>query len=199
MMEKTTLDKSTVKEKKEVKAVVNGKVTKKKKGIGSKISTVLFDDNNVGDVKEYVIFDVIVPAVKNAISNAITGGIDMLLFGERRSDSSRSRDSRGYTSYSSRSTNRRDSSRRDYRHSSVFEFDDILLPTKIDATSVIDNMFNILDEYGVVSVADYYALVGEPSNYQMNAWGWENLGNVYVQRTRTGEYKIVLPKPINIK
>lgn len=195
-MEKTTLDKSSVKEKKEVKAVVNGKVTKKKKGIGSKISTVLFDDNNVGDVKEYVIFDVIVPAVKNAISNAITGGIDMLLFGERRSDSSRSR---GYTSYSSRSTNRRDSSRRDYRHSSVFEFDDILLPTKIDATSVIDNMFNILDEYGVVSVADYYALVGEPSNYQMNAWGWENLGNVYVQRTRTGEYKIVLPKPINIK
>lgn len=195
-MEKTTLDKSTVKEKKEVKAVVNGKVTKKKKGIGSKISTVLFDDNNVGDVKEYVIFDVIVPAVKNAISNAITGGIDMLLFGERRSDSSRSR---GYTSYSSRSTNRRDSSRRDYRHSSVFEFDDILLPTKIDATSVIDNMFNILDEYGVVSVADYYALVGEPSNYQMNAWGWENLGNVYVQRTRTGEYKIILPKPINIK
>ena len=198
-MEKTTLDKTSIKEKKEIKAVVNGKVTKKKKGIGSKIGSVLFDDNNVGDVKEYVIFDVIVPAVKNAISNAITGGIDMLLFGERRSDSSRSRDSRGYTSYSSRSTSRRDSSRQGYRRSSLFELDDILLPTKLDATSVIDNMFNILDEYGVVSVADYYALVGEPSNYQMNAWGWENLGNVYTQRTRSGEYKIILPKPVNIK
>ena len=198
-MEKTTLDKKSIKEKKEIKAVVNGKVTKKKKGIGSKIGAVLFDDNNVGDVKEYVIFDVIVPAVKNAISNAITGGIDMLLFGERRSDSSRSRDSRGYTSYSSRSTSRRDSSRQSYRRPSLFELDDILLPTKLDANSVIDNMFNILDEYGVVSVADYYALVGEPSNYQMNAWGWENLTNVYTQRTRNGEYKIVLPKPVNIK
>ena len=198
-MEKTTLDKKPIKEKKEIKAVVNGKVTKKKKGIGSKIGAVLFDDNNVGDVKEYVIFDVIVPAVKNAISNAITGGIDMLLFGERRSDSSISRDSRGYTSYSSRSTSRRDSSRQGYRRSSLFELDDILLPTKLDANSVIDNMFNILDEYGVVSVADYYALVGEPSNYQMNAWGWENLTNVYTQRTRNGEYKIVLPKPVNIK
>lgn len=198
-MEKTTLDKTSIKEKKEIKAVVNGKVTKKKKGIGSKIGAVLFDDNNVGDVKEYVIFDVIVPAVKNAISNAITGGIDMLLFGERRSDSSRSSASRGYTSYSSRSTSRRDSSRQGYRHPSLFEIDDILLPTKLDATSVIDNMFNILDEYGVVSVADYYALVGEPSNYQMNAWGWENLNNVYTQRTRSGEYKIILPKPINIK
>ena len=198
-MEKTTLDKTSIKEKKEIKAVVNGKVTKKKKGIGSKIGAVLFDDNNVGDVKEYVIFDVIVPAVKNAISNAITGGIDMLLFGERRSDSSRSRDSRGYTSYSSRSTSRRDSSRQGYRRPSLFELDDILLPTKLDANSVIDNMFNILDEYGVVSVADYYALVGEPSNYQMNAWGWENLTNVYTQRTRNGEYKIVLPKPVNIK
>lgn len=198
-MEKTTLDKKSIKEKKEIKAVVNGKVTKKKKGIGSKIGAVLFDDNNVGDVKEYVIFDVIVPAVKNAISNAITGGIDMLLFGERRSDSSRSSGSRGYTSYSSRSTSRRDSSRQGYRRQSLFELDDILLPTKLDATSVIDNMFNILDEYGVVSVADYYALVGEPSNYQMNAWGWENLGNVYTQRTRSGEYKIILPKPINIK
>ena len=198
-MEKTTLDKKSIKEKKEIKAVVNGKVTKKKKGIGSKIGAVLFDDNNVGDVKEYVIFDVIVPAVKNAISNAITGGIDMLLFGERRSDSSRSSDSRGYTSYSSRSTSRRDSSRQSYRRPSLFELDDILLPTKLDANSVIDNMFNILDEYGVVSVADYYALVGEPSNYQMNAWGWENLNNIYTQRTRNGEYKIVLPKPINIK
>lgn len=198
-MEKTTLDKKSIKEKKEIKAVVNGKVTKKKKGIGSKIGAVLFDDNNVGDVKEYVIFDVIVPAVKNAISNAITGGIDMLLFGERRSDSSRSSESRGYTSYSSRSTSRRDSSRQSYRRPSLFELDDILLPTKLDATSVIDNMFNILDEYGVVSVADYYALVGEPSNYQMNAWGWENLNNIYTQRTRNGEYKIVLPKPINIK
>lgn len=198
-MEKTTLDKKSIKEKKEIKAVVNGKVTKKKKGIGSKIGAVLFDDNNVGDVKEYVIFDVIVPAVKNAISNAITGGIDMLLFGERRSDSLRSSESRGYTSYSSRSTRRSDSSRQGYRRSSLFELDDILLPTKLDANSVIDNMFNILDEYGVVSVADYYALVGEPSNYQMNAWGWENLNNVYTQRTRNGEYKIVLPKPINIK
>ena len=198
-MEKTTLDKKSIKEKKEIKAVVNGKVTKKKKGIGSKIGAVLFDDNNVGDVKEYVIFDVIVPAVKNAISNAITGGIDMLLFGERRSDSSRSSASRSYTSYSSRSTSRRDNSRQGYRRSSLFELDDILLPTKLDANSVIDNMFNILDEYGVVSVADYYALVGEPSNYQMNAWGWENLNNVYTQRTRNGEYKIVLPKPINIK
>ena len=198
-MEKTTLDKKSIKEKKEIKAVVNGKVTKKKKGIGSKIGAVLFDDNNVGDVKEYVIFDVIVPAVKNAISNAITGGIDMLLFGERRSDSLRSRDSRSYTSYSSRSTSRRDNSRQGYRRSSLFELDDILLPTKLDANSVIDNMFNILDEYGVVSVADYYALVGEPSNYQMNAWGWENLNNVYTQRTRNGEYKIVLPKPVNIK
>ena len=197
-MEKTTLDKKSIKEKKEIKAVVNGKVTKKKKGIGSKIGAVLFDDNNVGDVKEYVIFDVIVPAVKNAISNAITGGIDMLLFGERRSDSSRFSDSRGYTSYSSRSTSRRDSSRQSYRRPSLFELDDILLPTKLDANSVIDNMFNILDEYGVVSVADYYALVGEPSNYQMNAWGWENLGNVYTQRTRSGEYKIILPKPVNI-
>ena len=198
-MDKTTLDKKSIKEKKEIKAVVNGKVTKKKKGIGSKIGAVLFDDNNVGDVKEYVIFDVIVPAVKNAISNAITGGIDMLLFGERQSDSSRSRDSRGYTSYSSRSTSIRDNSRQGYRRTSLFDIDDILLPTKLDANSVIDNMFNILDEYGVVSVADYYALVGEPSNYQMNAWGWENLTNVYTQRTRNGEYKIVLPKPVNIK
>lgn len=198
-MEKTTLDGSLKKEKKEVKSVVAGKVTKKKKGIGSKISNVLFDDNNVGDVKEYVIFDVVVPAIKNAISNAITGGLDMLLFGESRSRSSRNYESSSYTSYSSRSSNRHNSARIDTRRSSIFEFDDILLPTKNDANAVLDNMFDIINEYGVISVADYYALVGEPANYQMNAWGWENLSNAYVQRTRSGEYKIVLPKPVNIK
>ena len=84
------------KEERRVQKVVDGPVKTKKKSEATKfVETFISED--VHKVKEYIWLDVLVPAVKKAISDIIKNGIDMLLYGS----TGRSRDSiAGKISYS---------------------------------------------------------------------------------------------------
>ena len=66
-------------EEKKVKKVVSGKV-KTKKNDGRKLAS-MFISEDAADVKSYVIMDVLIPAIKKAISDIVTDGIDMILYG----------------------------------------------------------------------------------------------------------------------
>ena len=66
-------------ERPKINKVVSGTV-KRSKNSGSKLADV-FISEDVSNVKNYILMDVIVPAVKKAISDVITNGIDMLLYG----------------------------------------------------------------------------------------------------------------------
>ena len=59
-------------------------------------------------------------------------------------------------------------------------------------------MEELIDMYQLVSVADFYDLVGVSGNYTDNRYGWTNVRNAYVVRVRDG-YMIKLPKalPLN--
>lgn len=190
---------------KNVKPVIKGTAIKKKKGLGKKIADVFLEDNNGRDVKEYVLLDVVIPGIKNAIYAGITGTLDMMLFGERDiknvfNESSRRNNS--YTSYSSVNNNTHRSSTsnttRRNRMGSV-EVDDIIIPTKWEAEDVLRHMNLILEEYGMVSVADYYTLVNKPHTPIDNNWGWDYLNNAYIQRLRGDGYRIVLPRVVSLK
>ena len=50
---------------------------------GRKLLSEFFADD-IHNIKDYLLYDVVMPAVKNAISDTITNGIDMLLFGKTR-------------------------------------------------------------------------------------------------------------------
>ena len=54
-------------------------------------------------------------------------------------------------------------------------------------------MDDILEKYGMVSVADLYDLVGVTGNYTDNKYGWTNLSNAEIVRVRDG-YQIKLPR-----
>lgn len=65
-------------EKHEVKKVISGNAKKKPK---------IFDNFFAEDLKQikvYIVTDILVPALKDLISNTISKGTDMLLFGESR-------------------------------------------------------------------------------------------------------------------
>ena len=53
-------------------------------------------------------------------------------------------------------------------------------------------MNDIIDTYEVVSVADLNELVGLPTSYMDNKWGWIYLGDVQVRQIREG-FLIDLP------
>lgn len=180
-----------------VKKVVAGKVRTKKKSEMSKFKDV-FIAEDAQNVKSYIFMDVLVPAVKKAISDIVRDGIDMILYGDTKRSSSRSSGS-SYVSY--RDYSNRDRDRRDDRRTvrSGFDFEDIIFETRGDAEEVRSLMDELLDQYQVVSVADLYDLAGMSSPYTANKYGWTNLRNAEVVRVRGDGYMLKLPKALPIK
>lgn len=180
---------------KKVKKVVTGKVRTKKKSEMSKFKDV-FIAEDAQNVKSYIFMDVLVPAVKKAISDIVRDGIDMILYGDTKRSSRSSNSSYvSYRDYSNRDRDRRDD-RRTVR--SGFDFEDIIFETRGDAEEVRSLMDELLDQYQVVSVADLYDLAGMSSPYTANKYGWTNLRNAEVVRVRDG-YILKLPKALPIK
>lgn len=176
-------------EEKKVERVVKGQVKSKKK---NKFADT-FISEDAASVKEYIIFDVLIPAAKNAISDMVTTGIQMMLYGEVRGGS-KSKGSK--VSYSKYYDDRRE---RDYdrrsRTRSGYDYDEIILESRAEAEEVLNSMDDLLERYGLVSVADLYDLVGVTGNYTDNKYGWTNLRNASVQRLRDG-YLLKLPRAI---
>lgn len=176
------------KNEKKVEKVVKGKAIKKK-NVKRKL-TDIFVSEDVSNVKNYVIMDVLVPAVKKAISDIVTNGIDMILYGETgRSKKSSSGNISYRDYYSKKDEDRRYGTSRRYGYS----YDDIILDTRAEAEDVLRAMDGILDTYGVISVADYYDLVGVDCNYTDNRYGWMNIRNASIESVRDG-YIIKMPK-----
>lgn len=184
-------------EKKKIEPVVKGKVkTKKRSGI-KKLSDVFISDD-VNNIKSYIFMDVLVPATKKAISEVVTSGIDMLLYGETGRSSKRGSGNKiSYSSYYDR--DRRDSGRTvsGNRYSNRFDIDEIILETRAEAEEVLMQMDQLIDSYKMVSVADLYDLVGMSCDYTAQKYGWTNIRNAEVVRVRDG-YRLKLPKILPI-
>lgn len=181
--------------KKDIQPVAKAK-TKKKSEVKKFADVFIAED--VTSVKNYIVNDVLIPAAKKAISDIVTNGIDMILYGEargkdRRSSSGGSRVS--YTKYYDRDRDRDRDYDRNRTRRSVYDYDDIILDTRGEAEDVLNRMDDLIDAYGVVSVADLYDLVGVQGNYTDNKYGWTNLRNAEVRRTRDG-YLLKLPKAL---
>lgn len=179
---------------KKVEKVINGSAKSKKKGEIQKFADV-FISEDVSNVKSYILDEVLIPAVKKAISDVVTNGIDMILYGEagRSKKSSNSSSKVSYRSYYDRENDRR----RDYTPTPKdFDYDNLLFETRGDAETVLDAMNDIISQYGVVSVADLYDLANvNNDNYIANKYGWANIQGCKVIRVHDG-YVLKLPRAI---
>lgn len=68
------------------------------------------------------------------------------------------------------------------------------LDTREEGERVIDTLKELLEKYGVVSVADLKALIDMPSTYRENRIGWTDLKTASLKRIGGGYY-LVLPDP----
>ena len=153
---------------KKVEKVISGSAKSKKKG-GIQKFTGMFVPEDVDDVKAFL---------------GVNGS------------------SRGKSSASSRVSYRKyydDRERRDSGSSnhtrSGYEYDDIIIENRGEAEDVLSRMDELIDQYGLVSVADLYDLVGINGNYTDNKYGWFNIRTASVVRVRDG-YMIKLPKAV---
>ena len=181
---------------KKVEKVIAGTAKSKKKSEIRKFTDV-FISEDVNNVKSYILLDVLVPAIKKAISDIVTNGIDMILYGETGKTKSNSTASKiSYRSYYDERNGRRDYSA--IRTKISYNYDDIIFDNRGEAEDVLSRMDELISTYGLVSVADLYDLVGVTGNYTDNKYGWTNIRSASVIRVRDG-YMLKLPKalPLN--
>lgn len=198
----TDVEKTTTEDKK-IEKVVEGEVQRRKKPLGKRFTETFVGDDAKG-VWGFVLMDVLVPAAKDMAADAVSQGIERMLFGEARSSSRRtghrpqSGTSNGYVSYnrfSSGAPARREDHRTVSRRArGSHDFDEIILATRVEAEEVVDRLFELTDRYGSATVADLYELVGISGNYTDDKWGWVDLRGAGVSRVRNG-YLLDLPKP----
>lgn len=183
---------------KKVEKVVRGKVKTKPKGGISKMTDV-FVSEDIGKVKSYIFMDVIVPAIKKAISECVREGIDMILYGDSRGRRGSSNSSYvSYRDYSRRDDDRRRDSDRETPRSRGALHENIFLPTRGEAEEVLTRMDELIEVYEVVSIGDLYELIGEPAPpYTAERYGWTSLRTADIVRTRDG-YLLKLPKAVPI-
>ena len=173
------------KERKDITPVVKARI-KRESTARKVVGEIIREDART--VGETVLWDVIIPTVKNLISDTVTRGIESMLYG----GDSRPRSKTSYSDYSgySRPKGSRDhtSERRDRRSARPAEPErnEIIFDSRSDANDVIDRMSDLIDQYGQASLADLNALIGASSNFIDDNWGWTDMGSFNVRQVRDG-------------
>lgn len=191
-------------EPKEIKQVTSAKIaTGRNKGLGRRFKkTFIAGDSRMAF--EYILVDVVVPAIQDTLIEAFQGGVERWIRGEgprhRRSYRSTGYGELGHVDYQRMNAGSRRPAAPPQRMMSRRsrarqEFDELIIQSLQEAHEVIDRMFDILSRYGSVSVADLYELTGVQSAHTDMKWGWYDLRGAQAVRLRQGGYLLDLPEP----
>lgn len=188
--EKSSLDNKNEdkKDKTKLKPVVKREnVVNTKKPLSKRFASV-FTEKDGRDIRNYILFDWLIPGIKNGILDILS----LMFFDEvrdRKRSRSRDRERTSYSSYyrgeSSRS-NSRDRDRRRYRDDDKVDYQNIILEHRDDAEDVIDALQRRIEKTGAATVADLLALIDEPSQFTDNNWGWTRSRDIGIRRVSRG-------------
>lgn len=189
---------------KKIEKVIEGSVHRRQAPMGRRLMT------SARGAFESVATEVLIPALKATITDAISRGVEQLLFGSQRPNSPDSYRPSNRTNYQSYSSQQRRNNvsygtgspvRNDNQRRRPSDFpDEVTFPTRSQAERVLGEMMDNLDAYGTVSIADMVEMCGEVPETGTDVWGWRHLhrGDAYVRRLRNGDYYIELPRPQEI-
>jgi hypothetical protein len=180
--------------KKEIEPVVTGEVIKRERSFGQKFKTIFFGGEFKSSLK-FVAADVLLPALRNMVFDSGSRGLERLVYGE----AIRSRRPSQHTDYRSSYSYNRPLYRDDPRYQRPGflpdqrpmrqvrrETNDYVLASRQEADTVLERLGDIIEKYGVASIADLHQLMGLPVSPIENKWGWTYLNNAEVRQVRDG-------------
>jgi hypothetical protein len=179
---------------------VTSSAVRRRKPLGKQFKHTFFG----GDARsaiEYMIAEVLVPAAKEAIVDAMSSGFEKLVYGEsrRKRGPGPMAGALGYVSYNRQGAQRGPATVEPQRMSrqarARHAFDEIVIGSRTEAEEVLDRMYDLLSRYDSVAVADLYDLTGIESSHTDHKWGWRELHGSGVGRVRGGGYVLDLPEP----
>lgn len=184
-------------EPRKVEKVIKGTAKVKPNRVRKFADIFLAEDRK--SVKEYIVHDVLIPTVKKTIDTIISEGTHIFLWGSKGSGSRTSSGSKiSYSSFYDKGG--RDFGRGYADTSRTHRItDDITVPTRGDAEEVLITLNEMLDRYPTVRVADLYDAVGLTCDWTGNDYGWTDISTARIERTRDGEYAIIMPRAMPIK
>lgn len=184
---------------KKVEKVITGTAVRRKKSLGGKLMDSFVGESGVEGMIDILVTDILVAAFKAMVSDAVSqassafsSGIDQFLYGEeRRSRAGRS----GYVSYNKVRPRQAPEYRQMSRAGkSRHAFDEMILPTRGEAEDVRNRLLDLIDEFGMATVADFYEFCGMAANFTDDKWGWTDLRTAVIRHVRGG-FLISIPRP----
>lgn len=182
-------------ERKKVQKVVNTPVKTVKKGVVERLVLHMIGPDGIRAIGRQLGHEIIVPAIKNVLADSITSGTRMALFGERDGQTGGYRG--GYTGGSYRNYQGSSSSPSANRYNYAQSYQGVnhqgqgtmaprnqsfknsipvyFMDSRKEAEDVIGALLELIDDYGVASLNDYYDLIGVDGSYADFQWGWRNL------------------------
>lgn len=163
----------------------------KASAVQSKLSLGKWDD-----IRVYLIKDMLIPGVKKAI----LGAIQLFLFPDYRGGvggTMKSDGLYGKASYSSIWGNNNATTKASRPSSPVSDFDysNLTFRDKSSAYELLDELDEIIDRYGHVSVAQMYELKKLSAPYTAENYGWKSTKGAEVVRIDDPEYPYMLRMP----
>lgn len=204
-------EETTPKEKKEMKKIVDTQPKKMKRGLLSRLAVGVLGPEGLPSIGTYVNEEIIKPAIKNIIVDAVTSGINRLIYGDSKPrtgggynpghyrDRAPYRPNTNYTSrYTSSNQEPREREHTPARYNSRYGVEEYVIEERYDAARVLTTLTESADQYGSVSVADYYDLIGVATQYTDNTYGWtmESITQASIVPVRGG-YIIKFP-PVEV-
>lgn len=182
-----------------IEKVIEGRVVTRKPPRWKRLArSIIADDaQNIGD---FLLVDVIAPALRNLIADTIKGGTDRVIYGQARARRAGMDERRGslrtrYDQMSAVGERDREPRRMMSRESKArHDFDEVVLADRAEAVEVVELMIARVVKYGSASVADLYDYVGVTGSFADQRWGWTDLTTADVRQVRTG-WLLDLPQP----
>lgn len=181
------------------RVVMQGTIMKRKQSTMDKISKSLFG-SEARAVVDYVVADVLVPAIKSTLVEMVKSGIERLIYGDNAPPNSivrRNGVDIPYVSYSAISQQPKAVANIAPGRSAMHQFSELVFPRKSDATNLLTVITEYVDTYEILSVADFKeACGGLQADYTDEKYGWDKRDILYthVQQTNGG-WCLSLPRP----
>jgi hypothetical protein len=197
----------TVPQDKKITKVIDSDVVQRRKPLGKKIAET-FSGDNMHEVGEYVLYDLVIPGVRDLLFDILTQGLQRKLYGDVRgrriatglAQAGQTTMKVAYNRISSPNspTGRAgqpdgliDMSRRGRAN---HDFNEIVIADRGEAERVLDTLVELVAMYGSATVYDLYELCGITGQFPDQKWGWDDLRASRVDRVREG-HLLNLPKP----
>lgn len=175
--------------------VISGEAKTRQKSGLLKFSEV-FVTEDIRTVKNNLLTDVAVPAVKALITDMVTSGIQMILYGGTTNRPNTAPGAKyNYGNHYNSLSQGTPKVRTNY---TGYSYDDPIVTNRGDAERILQEMSEIIHEYGQASIADLYDLCGITGRPTDMNYGWTEMPGARSIRVPEG-YVIQMPKPVCIK